>query len=490
MNNLSNFFKKKLGFGFMRLPLHGSSIKDINYDEVSRMTDLFIENGFNYFETAYPYHNGMSEIAIHECLTTRYQRNQYILADKMTHHIAIKKGGYEQFFMEQLIRCGVDYFDIYYIHNVNGTVYDDMVSHELFEFVSSLKGRGYAKSIGFSFHDNADLLDQVLIKYPDVDFVQLQLNYLDWESPHIQSRKCYEIARKHNKTIFVMEPIKGGALANVPNNVEEKIKSLDRKESPVSLALRYVASLPGVEMVLSGMSNIAQLQDNVNIMTEFKPLSQEEQELISQIVDMINSYYKIQCTACLYCVKECPKNIRIPELFHIYNSMQKKVDTDRIHKGRHISLYNTIITNSGHASDCIKCGKCEKACPQYLPIRRYLEEISYNFRSDRFSDDFDVKRDGKYIVYGTGKNGLKVTNYILQREGVVIGYCDSDMEKAGTLCQGKPVFSVQDLKYNEKLFNYIVIASNSFEDIILNLNKYNINMEQVLAPKLAGGSIT
>ena len=371
---------KKLGFGLMRLPLlEEGNPESIDKEQVKKMVDIFIENGFTYFDTAYMYHNFKSEHVIKECLVDRHPRESYKLATKLPLSMLKEKDDLERIFNEQLEKCGVDYFDYYLIHNVQLSMYEKAESLGVFEFVAKKKAEGKAVKIGFSYHDNASLLDEVLTKHPEIEFVQLQMNYLDWDNNSIQSRLCYETARKHNKPVIVMEPVKGGILANVPEKAAELFKSHSPNSSIPSWAIRFAADNEGVFMVLSGMSNTEQLIDNISFMKEFKPLTDSEKDVIRQVTEIIKSNAEISCTACRYCVDGCPKNIAIPNYFELYNAEKRNPS-----KGWSLNMtyYDNLIKKNGKASDCIECGKCEKICPQHLPIIDGLKEVAKAFEKE------------------------------------------------------------------------------------------------------------
>ena len=367
---------KKLGFGLMRLPL--TNLEDgasIDYDALFDMVDCFMERGFTYFDTAYGYHMGFSEVALRKAVVERYPREAYLAATKMPIYIVTKTEDYQKKFDEQLSKCGLAYFDYYMLHNLGVASYADTVRLGGFEFMMQMKEAGKARHIGFSFHDTADLLNKILTEHPEVDFVQLQLNYVDWESDSIQSRKCYEVARSHNKAVIVMEPVKGGTLAKVPSQVEELFKARQPDLSVPSWAVRFAASLEGVEMVLSGMSNLDHVLDNTSYMQEFVPLSSEEQDIVLQASELIRADTVIPCTSCQYCVDDCPQNIPIPRYFTIYNQL-KQFKNPILEE-----VYYTNLSNAGHgkASACIACGQCEQRCPQHIDITGYMKEIARTF---------------------------------------------------------------------------------------------------------------
>lgn len=368
---------KKLGFGCMRLPLYNKEDdKSINIIEFKRMIDTYMKNGFNFFDTAYMYHDYMSEKALNSALIKRYPRESFILEDKLPTMFLKQKDDVERIFNEQLEKTGACYFDYYLLHNLNENTYKTAEKFNCFEFLSKIKKEGKAKFIGFSFHGQPELLEYLLKKYPQVDVVLMQINYIDWLNPAIKSKECYEIATKYNKRIHVMEPIKGGSLANLNSEISSIFKAYNKDASIASWAIRYVASLPNVSIVLSGMSSFDQLNDNISYMKDFIPLNDEEYEVLNNVVNEINSTISIPCTACQYCVEGCPKKIAIPQYFHLYNSLKQQ---DPSTWSSQKVYYENLTKKHGKASDCISCGRCERSCPQHLKIISYLKEVASTF---------------------------------------------------------------------------------------------------------------
>ncbi len=371
---------KKLGFGLMRLPLlDPNDDSSIDKELTKKMVDSFIEQGFTYFDTAWMYCGFKSEEAIKECLVERYPREAYTLTTKLHCGFIETPDDMDKVFNKQLEKTGVEYFDYYLVHDVGESHYKKYTEFKTFEWLSKKKATGLVRHMGFSYHDKADLLDRVLTEHPEVEFVQLQLNYLDWESEAIQSRKCYEVCVKHNKPVIVMEPVKGGTLSKVPKNVAELFKSYNKEASISSWAIRFAASQPNVKMVLSGMGNMEMMLDNTGYMKNFKPLTQEELKVVKAATDLINGTIEIPCTGCSYCTDGCPKKIPIPKYFSLYNAeKQELMDKPFTPQGEY--YWNLADSPEfGKASECIKCGKCEKACPQHLPIRDLIMKVSKEF---------------------------------------------------------------------------------------------------------------
>lgn len=364
----------ELGFGLMRLPLiDPEDPTSVDIPQLETMVDTFLASGFDYFDTAYLYHKGMSERVVRKVLSERHPRERFRLASKMPLMAINVPEDHERVFSEQLERCGVDYFDSYLVHNACRGLYDTADRLGTFDYVRSLKEDGRVRRIGFSIHDDAEFLERILEENDDYDFVQLQINYLDWDSPAIQARECYEVARRHHKPIVVMEPVKGGALADVPERVRALFSEADPDATPASWAMRFVAGLEGVETVLSGMSDMSQVEDNISTMAGLRPLDESGLDLVRRAAGIINESIAIQCTSCGYCLKDCPMDIPIPDYFQIYNSARMAPA-----KGLPPQRFYYLNRSKGHgkASDCIGCGRCEANCPQHLPIRKDLEDVA------------------------------------------------------------------------------------------------------------------
>lgn len=360
---------KRLGFGAMRLPLKDANDKtSIDQDVLNQMVDIFMKAGFTYFDTAYLYHDEMSEPALKKALVDRYPRERFVLADKMPTVIVKSADDYERYFANQLERTGAGYFDYYLMHNMGKDRYAKTLELGGFEFAAKKKAEGKIKKFGFSFHDDAETLESILKAHPEVDFVQLQINYLDWDNDIIQSRKCYKTATRYHKPVVVMEPVKGGMLANLPQNAEALFKAHNATASPASYALRFAASLDNVMMVLSGMNTLEQMLENTRIMDESKPLTDEERILLQKVTESINESIAVPCTSCGYCMEVCPKNIAIPGLFGIYNNYKITGNFSNMY-------YNRTVYEKGKASDCIACHLCEKNCPQHIRIPEELKNL-------------------------------------------------------------------------------------------------------------------
>ena len=348
--------KKNFGFGMMRLPMIG---EEVDMETTCRMVDAFLAAGFNYFDTAHPYIQGKSEEAVKQCLTDRYPRESYVLADKLS-------GGFEK---EEEIRplidlmlekCGVEYFDFFLMHAMSATRFEKYRDAHAYEIALECKAAGKLRHVGMSFHDTAEVLDQILTAWPEIEFVQLQFNYLDYEDPKVQSRLCYEVCQKHGKPVLVMEPVRGGALVNLPQEALELLPD----GSPASYALRFAAGFPQIAVVLSGMSDEAQMADNLATMGDFKPLTEAEQQTLVTVRTMYQAQHKVPCTGCAYCVEGCPAGIPIPDIFSLLNKKLAEEEFDE-------TAYAGFEVK---ADACVGCGACEKACPQKLEIRQLLRD--------------------------------------------------------------------------------------------------------------------
>ena len=363
----SVFPAKKLGFGLMRLPQKDGRI---DIQTTAALADAFLARGYTYFDTAYVYPG--SEEAFREAVVRRIPRDAYTVADKMAGWVLSTDLPPERMFGESLTRCGVSYFDYYLLHSLTPARMRDYEKHHCWEFVQERKAEGTVKHIGFSFHGDPPLLRRVLSEHPEVEFVQLQINYADWENTAIWSGACYAICREFGKEIVVMEPVKGGYLANLPEKAAEELRKADPGASPASFALRFAGSLPGVAMVLSGMSSEAQMAENLATFDHLRPLSAEEEASLARAKEILLSADTIACTACRYCTKGCPGHINIPEIFKAVNMLR----TFGEHGRPHFFYDNLLGMGSGRAGECAACGRCEDVCPQHLPIVSLLREAS------------------------------------------------------------------------------------------------------------------
>lgn len=356
--------RSKLGFGFLRLPKQG---EEFDWDAIDEMVDAFMAGGGTFFDTCYTYLDGMSEYGIRRCVVERKPRNSFQLCDKLPGYLCY--ADCQRYFDEELSRCGVEWFDVLMLHGLDDENYAIAEKFDQFRFLREKKAGGKAKRIGFSFHGNAALLDGILTAHPEVDVVLLQVNYLDWESEGIQSRRCYETALRHGTSVMVMEPVKGGTLAAVPEEAEAKLRAVHPDWTPADWALRFVQSLPGVEVCLSGMGSAAQVQANIR---PFEPLTEEETALLAEAAQIIRGKTAIGCTGCGYCVAHCPNHIPIPQYIRLYNEITRYPGDD----WKIIPTYNQMTLSAGRASRCIGCKACEKRCPQKLEIAAHMKAIA------------------------------------------------------------------------------------------------------------------
>lgn len=359
----------KLGFGFLRLP---RSDEEFDWEGINSMVDAFMDGGGTFFDTAYSYLNGYSEMGIKKCVTQRKERSSFQLCDKLPGYLFKSYADCQKYFDEMIQRCGVEYFDILMLHWLSDKNYAIAEKYDEFRFLREKKAEGFAKRIGFSYHGNAALLDEILTAHPEVDVVLMQINYLDWESAGIESRKCYETAVCHGKKIIVMEPVKGGTLATLPEEAETKLRAVHPDWTPADWALRFVQSLPEVEICLSGMRSVEQVNANIK---PFKPLTEAEISLLMEVRDIIERKTAIACTGCQYCISHCPKQIPIPQYIKMYNELFRYPDD----AWKIIPSYNQLSLYAGKASDCIGCHSCEKHCPQNLKIAEHMTAIAEKY---------------------------------------------------------------------------------------------------------------
>ena len=371
-------YKFKFGFGCMRLPLTDTNDPtSVNQALFNEMVDIYMEKGFNYFDTSYAYHNGTSEVAIRKAIVERYPRESYQICDKMPTWALTSEKDNDKFVEEMLERLGIDYFDVFFVHNINVPWLKLAEQHKTFEYVKKMKEDGIAKKIGFSFHDNADLLEKVLDKYADIlDVVQLELNYLDWEDPAIEARKCYELCVDHDLDVYVMEPLKGGVIVNPNDEIKNDFNEFNPNKSIASFALRFCASFEHVKIVLSGMSNMEDLLDNCNTFENFEVLSQEESEFLQNIAQKLTESIAVPCSECGYCVDACPEMIPIPEYFTLYNLSKNQPESN---------IYRLYFDKLGDekvpADECTYCSTCLDFCTQKIDIPEELEKVCEHFEN-------------------------------------------------------------------------------------------------------------
>lgn len=363
----NDFFRDipKLGFGMMRLPM--LPFGGIDEEQTKKMVDLFIENGFTYFDTAFGYLNGKSEEVAGRALVARYPRDAFQLATKLPPWELKEPSDMERVFSTQLARTGAGYFDFYMLHSLGRANIERMDQLGGWAFIQQKKAEGLVRHIGISFHDSADVLDKTLTDHPELEFVQLQINYADWEDADVQSRLCYETVRRHGRAVIVMEPVKGGALATLAGEAKDVLEAARPGKSIASWAMRYAASLDGLVTVLSGMSTTQQMLDNIDTMKHAEPLTQADEEALAKVLKILTETPTIPCTGCNYCTEKCPQNIPIPAILRSENDRRRYGEANKGH-------YAFITRGKGRASDCIACGVCEGRCPQHIEIIERLGE--------------------------------------------------------------------------------------------------------------------
>lgn len=371
-NPFFNEIKKNFGFGCMRLPMKNDKV---DIEQTKQMVDTFMENGFNYFDTAHIYIDGMSETAIRETVSKRYPRENFILTNKLSTHCFNSQEEIRPLFQEQLEACGVDYFDFYLMHAQDAAIYEKFRHFKAYETALELKAEGKIKHFGISFHDKADVLERILTDYPQIEAVQIQFNYVDYEDASVEGRKVYEVCEKFGKPVIVMEPVKGGSLVRLPEEAQKVFDDLHSGMSNASYALRFVGSFPNICMILSDMSDMEQMTDNISFMKEFHPLNDTEMEAVQKVCQIFRSMNMISCTACHYCTDGCPMKIRIPDLFSCFNLKTTFHDWNQNY------YYDILTRENNKASDCIKCGQCEAVCPQHLKITELLENVAKEFEN-------------------------------------------------------------------------------------------------------------
>ena len=350
---------KRFGFGFMRLPMVG---EEVDIPQTMQMVDTFLENGFNYFDTAHGYIGGQSEKALKTCLTSRYPRERYVLTNKLSNNFFETREDIRPLFSQQLDACGVDYFDFYLMHAQSAERFEKYKAARAYETALELKAEGKIRHLGISFHDSPQVLDRILTEYPQIEVVQIQFNYLDYDDPRVQSCGCYEVCRRHGKPVFVMEPVKGGSLVKLPEQAQKILEGLG-SGSNASYAIRFAAGFPGIRAVLSGMSTLEQVQENVAFMRDFQPLAPQEQAAIVQVRSVLRGQGLIPCTGCRYCTEVCPRDIPIPDLFACLNEKWRT------------GVADLSGIRGGKPTDCVRCGKCEEICPQQLNIRGLMLSV-------------------------------------------------------------------------------------------------------------------
>lgn len=372
----------KLGMGMMRLPLVDENDQtSIDMEQVNKMVDLYMDAGFNCFDTAFVYHEGVGEAAFRESVVKRYPRESFKISTKLPLFVITEESQLEPLFAQQLENCGVDYFDYYMLHNVSGFTENAWKNVDLYSFIQKKKEEGYIKHIGISTHGNAEFLEEILFEHPELEFVLLQINYLDWDDEGIDSRKCWEVARKYNKKVMIMEPYKGGFLADVPQEAEKLMKDYNPDRSVVSWAMRFVANIDDVCVVYTGASTLEQLENNIDEFKSADPLNDKEMEIIKEVSDIINSNITVDCTKCRYCVDACAEEIDIAKVFDLYNKHNMLEKDDWTQFGNAYLNYSKL-PDVGIASDCIECEACIEECPQSINIPEVLKDVAKTFETE------------------------------------------------------------------------------------------------------------
>ena len=369
-------YKSKFGFGCMRLPLTDeNNPSSVDQELFNQMVDRYMEKGFNYFDTSYAYHGGTSETAIRKAVVERYPRKSFQICDKMPTWALTSEEDNDKFVNEMLERLAIDYFDVFFIHNINVPWLKLAEKCNTFEYIKKMKENGVARKIGFSFHDDSKLLKKVLDKYGDfLDIAQLELNYLDWDDPSIEARKCYELCVEHGLDVYVMEPLKGGVIVNLPDEIKNDFEEFNPDKSIASFAIRFCASLDNVKMVLSGMSKMSDLDDNIDTYENFEPLTDNESEFLENMALKLREKVAVPCSECGYCIDACPEMIPIPEYFNIYNTSKNQPQSN-IYR----LYYDKLGDEKVPASECTYCGTCIEHCTQKIDIPEELEKLCEHF---------------------------------------------------------------------------------------------------------------
>lgn len=368
----------------MRLPLlDENDFKSIDYEQVNKMVDSYMESGFNFFDTAYVYHEGVGEEAFRKSVVERYPRDSFMLSTKLPLFVITKESQLEPLFVEQLKNCGVDYFDYYLLHNVSGYTETAWKNVDLYSFIQRKKEEGYIKHIGLSTHGDAEFLEGILVEHPEIEFVLLQINYIDWEDEAIESKKCWEVARKYNKEIMIMEPYKGGFLADVPKEAKIIMKDYNPDKSVISWAMRFVANLEDIKVIFTGASNLEQLENNISEIKNADPLNDEELEILKEVSEIINSNITVDCTKCRYCIDACPEEIDIAKIFDLYNK-DKLLGNEGWSQAGNAYLNYSKLPDVGIASDCVECEMCVEECPQQIDIPEVLKDVAKTFETEGY----------------------------------------------------------------------------------------------------------